>query len=441
MKFRGLIIAAAVLLVLAGVLYWSEHHKAKETASSSTATPAILKIDPATVTGLTVKGKGAPPVALARAGAKQWKITGPGDYPADSSAVTSMLSALSPLNSDSIVEDHPANLADYGLSDPSLEVDVTGKDNKTSRLLFGDDAPTGGGVYVQLAGNPRVFTAGSYVKSSLNKSLGDLRDKRLLPFDASSVSSIDLDRKNQNISFARIQNGWQIEKPQPYRTDNYQVGDLLSQLTGAKWDPSVSAEDAARDFSHATLVATVKLTGSSGNDTLEVRKEKDDYFAKSSAVPGAWKIESSSASSLGADLDRSLDDFRNKQLFDSGYADPEKIEYHSGSTSIVLARTGDDWTSNGKKMDSNSAEALVTAVRELSASKFVTAGFTVPTIDLTVTSSNGKRVEKLQIQKTSDGAIAKRDVGPTLYSLDPAALSGLTDAIAGLKPAAPEKKK
>jgi hypothetical protein len=390
---------------------------------------------------LIVKQKGAPPVVLARAGADQWKITAPGDYPADSSTVSSMLSSLSPLNSDSIVEDHPANLADYGLSDPSLEVDVTGKDNKTSRLLFGDDAPTGGGVYVQLAGNPRVFTAGSYVKSSLNKSLGDLRDKRLVPVDGSSVSNIDLDRKNHDISFARIQSGWQIEKPQSYRTDNYQVDDLLSQLTGAKWDPSVSAEDAARDFSHATPVATVKLTGSSGTDTLEVRKEKDDYYAKSSAVPGTWKVDASSSSSLAADLDRSLDDFRNKQVFDFGYADPEKIEYHSGSTSIMLARTGDDWTSNGKKMDSNSAEALVTAVRELSASKFVTAGFTVPTIDLTVASSNGKRVEKLQIQKTSDGAIAKRDDGPMLYSLDSAALTGLTDAIAGLKPAAPEKKK
>jgi hypothetical protein len=441
MKFRGLIIAAAVLLVLAGVLYWSEHHKPKENTAASSTTPAILKIDPATVTSLIVKQKGAPPVVLARADADQWKITAPGDYPADSSTVSSMLSSLSPLNSDSIVEDHPANLADYGLSDPSLEVDVTGKDNKTSRLLFGDDAPTGGGVYVQLAGNPRVFTAGSYVKSSLNKSLGDLRDKRLVPVDGSSVSNIDLDRKNHDISFARIQSGWQIEKPQSYRTDNYQVDDLLSQLTGAKWDPSVSAEDAARDFSHATPVATVKLTGSSGTDTLEVRKEKDDYYAKSSAVPGTWKVDASSSSSLAADLDRSLDDFRNKQVFDFGYADPEKIEYHSGSTSIMLARTGDDWTSNGKKMDSNSVEALVTAVRELSALKFVTAGFTVPTIDLTVTSSNGKRVEKLQIQKTSDGAIAKRDDGPMLYSLDSAALTGFTDAIAGLKPAAPEKKK
>ena len=79
MKFRGLIVAAAVLLVLAGVLYWSEHHKPKENTTASSTTPAILKIDPATVTGLTVKGKGAPPVVLARTGAGQWKITAPGD--------------------------------------------------------------------------------------------------------------------------------------------------------------------------------------------------------------------------------------------------------------------------------------------------------------------------------------------------------------------------
>ena len=439
MKFRSLIVAAAVLLVLAGVLYWSEHHKPKESASSTT-TPAIVKIDPATVTSLTVKQKDAAAVTLARSGANQWKITAPADFPADSSTVSSILTSLAPLNSDSIVAEKDANLAEYGLSNPSLEVDVTGKDNKTERLLFGDDAPTGGGVYVEVAGNPRVFTAGSYVRSSLNKSLGDLRDKRLLPLEASSVSSIDLDRKGQNITFARIQKGWQIEKPQSYRTDNYQVDDLLTQLTGAKWDPSVSAEDAARDFSHATPVATVKLTGS-GNDTLEVRKEKDDYYAKSSAIPGTWKIDSGSASSLDADLERSLDEFRNKQLFDFGYADPEKIEYHSGTTSLVLARTGSDWISNGKKMDSNSAEAMVTAIRDLSASKFVDSGFTNPTIDLTVTSDHGKRVEKVQMQKTSDGVIAKRDDGPSLYSLDSATITGLTDAIAGLKPAAPAKKK
>jgi hypothetical protein len=443
MKFRGLIAAAVVLLALTGVLYWSEHHKPKESAdTSATPSPAILKIDPAAITSLTVKPKGAPPVTLARSGS-QWRITAPGDYPADSGTVSSMLSSLAPLNSQRVIDDHVANLAQFGLSDPSLELDVTGKDNKTSRLLLGDDAPTGDGIYVAVAGDARVFTAASYIKSSLNKSLDDLRDKRLLPIEAGSVSSIDLDRKGDAIGFARIQGGWQIEKPQPHRTDNFQVDDLLQQLTSAKWDGSVSPDDAARTFAHATPVAMAKLTGSAGDDSLEVRKEKDkdDYYAKSSMVAGAWKVDSANASALGQALGRSLDDFRDKKLFDFGFADPDKIEYHAGATNLVLTHTNDAWWSNGKKMDPLGAEMLISALRELAATKFVDSGFTTSEIEIAVTSGGGKKVEKADIQKAGDGGIAKLEGDTTLYSLDGTTIRSLTDAIAGVKPAAPEKKK
>jgi len=441
MKFRGLIVAAAVLLVLGGLLYWSSHRKKPdESLTATNTTPLILNIiSPANATTLTVKQKDQPPVTLVRSGA-QWQITAPEKFPADSSTVTSMLTSLAPLASDRIVEDKATNLAAYGLSNPAFEVDVATKDGRNAQLLFGDDTPTGDGLYVLHAGDPRVFTVPEYAKTNLNKSLSDLRDKRLLPIDSSSVSSIDLNRKGGAIDFARIQNGWHIEKPQSYRPDNFEVDDLLNQLTTAKWDSSVSAADAAKAFAKAAPFATVKLTGSSGADTLDVRKDKDDYYAKSSAVPGTWKIDTTSSSSLGQDLARSLDDFRSKQLFDFGYTDPEKIEYHSGPTSIVLTHAGNAWLSNGKKMDTDSAEAVVTALRDQSANKFVTSGFTTPTLDITVTSNRDTRVEKVQIAKTNDGGIAKREDDSSLYALDSATINNLTTAIAGLKPVAPPKK-
>jgi hypothetical protein len=439
MKFRGLLAAAVVLLVLAGVLYWSEHRKTPEDAAPSSSNPAILKIDPATVASLTVKQKGAPPVTLVRSGT-QWQITAPSAFPADSSTVSGMLTSLAPLTSERVVEDRSSNLAQFGLSDPSVELDVTNKDNKTSRLLLGDDTPTGDAVYAGVAGDPRVFTAASSIKTSLNKSLNDLRDKRLLPVEASSVSSIDLMRKGQDIGFARVQNGWQIEKPNSYRTDTFQVDDLLQQLTSAKWDPSASIEDATKSFAHATPLATVKLTGSSGNDTLDIRKDKEDYYAKSSAVAGTYKVDSSTASAIGQVLDHGLDDFRNKQLFDFGYSDPEKIEYHSGATSLVLTRNGNDWWSNGKKMDADGVSMFVTSLRDLAATKFVDSGFTNPEIDITITSNSGKRIEKVAIQKANDTAIAKREDDPTLYSIDAATINSLTNSIAAIKPAAPAKK-
>jgi hypothetical protein len=441
MKFRGLLAAVVVLLILAGVLYWSEHRKTPETASTATpASPAILKLDPAAITSITVKQRGAPPVTLVRSGAANWQIIAPSAFPADSSVVSAMLSSLAPLISQRLVEDKAADLSQYGLTDPALELDVTTKDNKTTRLLLGDDTPTGDATYVALAGDPRLFTAASYLKTSLNKSLTDLRDKRLLPVDAASVSSIDLTRRSETIGFARVQNGWQIEKPASYRTDNFQVDDLLQQLTGAKWDPAVSPDAAAKPWPKATPVATAKLTGSSGSNTLDVRNDKDGYYAKSSAMPGTWKVDSTAASSLDQDLTRTLDDFRSKQLFDFGYADPEKIEYHAGATSLLLTRSGTNWLSSGKKMDSASVENLVTALRDLAATKFLDTGFTTPQIEVTVTSNSGKRVESVQFQNTTDGGIAKREDGPSLYSLDPVTIKGLTDAVAGIKPAATAKK-
>ena len=56
MKIRGLIVAALVLLALAGILYWSEHHKPDDTAKAATAAPpAILKLDEASIIKLEIK--------------------------------------------------------------------------------------------------------------------------------------------------------------------------------------------------------------------------------------------------------------------------------------------------------------------------------------------------------------------------------------------------
>ena len=43
--------------------------------------------------------------------------------------------------------------------------------------------------------------------------------------------------------------------------------------------------------------------------TLEVRKNKDDYYAKSSVVDGVFKVDSS----LGTALDKKIDDFQKKK--------------------------------------------------------------------------------------------------------------------------------
>jgi uncharacterized protein DUF4340 len=436
MQSRGLYIALAVLIILGGTLYWSNHRKPSDHSSKASADtpPTILKLDQSSIEKLELKKKDAPAIVLAKQSSGDWRIAEPKPLRADQSAVSGMLADVSSLNSERLVDDKAANLAPFGLDEPALELDISLKDNQSQRLLIGNNTPTGS-VYAALANAPRVFTIASYTKTSLDKSLNDLRDKRLLPVSADKVSQIELIRKGEDIEFGRNKDAWQILKPKPYRADGTQVSDLLNKLTDAKMDLAGSdAGDAGSAFAKSSPVATAKLTDESGTQELQVRKSKDTYFAKSSAIDGAYKV----TSDLGKALDKNVDDFRNKKLFDFGYSDPNKIELHSGSKAYFLTRgTGgyDDWWSNGKKMDS-SADTVVSDIRDLSASKFVDSGFSNPTIDLTVTSDDGKRIEKVAIAKSGDHYVAKRYNDPSLYQIDASPVDDLLKAADALKPAA-----
>lgn len=439
MKGRGLLIAAVVLAALAGTLYWSNHRKPATSSLTSAAesSPKILDVTPADVSGITISKTGTPVLTLSKNDAGKWQITAPKPLPADQDSVSTLLSNLSPLNSDRLLEEKAADLNAYGLAKPAVEISLTEKNRKSEDLLLGDDTPTGSGTYAAVKGDPRVFIVASYHKTGLDKTENDLRDKRLLTFDSEKLSRVELTGKKQTIELARSKDQWQILKPKPLRADQSAVEDLVRSLGDAKMELSAT-EDEKKDvsaFNSGTPVATAKLTDVAGTAELEVRKNKDDYYAKSSAVAGVYKV----LSSVGTSMDKGVDDFRNKKLFDFGWADPEKIDIHDGAKSTSLTRSGSDWWSSGVKMDEGNVGTLLADVRGLTATKFPDNGFTTPSIEITVTSDSGKRVEKVQIAKNADRYVAKRENEPALYELGATAVKDLQDAAAGLKPAAPPK--
>lgn len=447
MKLRDLSIAIGVLAALLGVLYWSNYRKAKEEASNKSSPDASLKIltlDSANITVLQIHRKDQPAMDLSRNQSGVWQITAPKPLAADQDSVSSVLSTLSSLSSDRLLEDKVSNVAAYGLATPAVEIDVTLKDNKTQKLLIGDQTPTGNSYYAMLAGDPRLFTLAGYNETSLDKTVNDLRDKRLLTADFDKVSQVELINqtpdKKQDITFAREKDAWQILKPKPYRADSYQVDDLIRSLKEAKFESSADSDDAkiAAAFKSANPFAIAKITGASGTQELELRKAKDDYYVKSSVVPGVYKVQAY----LGTSLNKTLDDFRNKKIFDFAYQDPNKIEIHDGAKSYFLTRSGSDWWGpDGKKLDQSSAESVISGLRDLSADKFPDSGFTSPSMEITVTSNDGKRVEKVSLAKSGDSYLAERENEPVLYEVSASAVTDLEKAAADLKPAAESKNK
>src|SRR5258707_713032 len=194
MKNSGLLIAAVVLAVLSGVLYWSNRHPASQnTAKASIDTPPkILALKQEDISKIEIKKKGGEAVDLAKTSAGKWEITVPKPLGADQESVSSLLSSVSTLNSERLVDDKPTDLTQYGLAQPALEIGLTTKDAKPQKLLVGDDTPVGNAVFAKLDGDPRVFTIASYNKSSLDKSANDFRNKKLFDFGFDEPGKVEL---------------------------------------------------------------------------------------------------------------------------------------------------------------------------------------------------------------------------------------------------------
>jgi len=441
MKFRGLLVAVVLLAALGGAAYWSnKKEKADANKPPADAPPKILNIPSDQFKEIDLKKKSGESTDVVKIEGK-WQITQPKPLPADQDSVGSLVSSLSSLTSDRLVEDKAGDLSQYGLNAPAQEVKITQKDGKGATLLLGDDTPTGSGVFARLDSDPRIFIVASYVKSSLDKTSNDLRDKRLLTFDSDKLTRVDLTAKGPTVEFGRNnQNEWQILKPRPLRADGLQVDELVRKLKDAKMDVSSSDADAvkkaAAGFGSGARVAVAAVSDARGTQQLEVHKDKDkNYWAKSSAVEGIFKV----ANDLGDGLDKGLDDFRNKKLFDFGWNDPGKLEIRNGASQATYQKSGDKWMSGSKQMDGPSVQNLIDKMRDLTSTKFLDAGNGASIFDAAVTSNDGKRVEKVSFWKQGDKYLARRENEPTVYELDAKPVEDLQKAAGEVKEFQPPK--
>src|SRR5689334_9909785 len=442
MKWGRMLAAGVVLAGLAVVLWRSNRQeKAREGKPAADAPPKILALGADTIQRIEIRRRGEDPITLQLKGS-QWEMTSPKPFAVDSTAVSAITSAAASLDAERVVDPNVSDPKAYGLAPAAIEVDFGTKNGKTSKLLIGDNTPAGSAVYAKLDGDPRLFTMATYSKTAFDKEAKDLRDKRLLPFTQDKLSRIEITAQKQTYEFVKKgESEWQIVKPKAMRADSTQTDELVQQLKNAQMDLSGVQDDKknAAAFSSASPLAIAKVTDQDGTKTLEIRKVKDDYYAKSSAVAGAYKV----AKTVGDGLDKPVDTYRNKKLFDFGFSDPTHIEVTDGSKTSIFDKNGDNWMSGGKKMDSTSVQAFADRLRDLSAAKFADSGYTTTVITLTVVSNQGKLREKVEIAPAASGGnfLARRDGDASFYELEAGMVKDLRQAVGDVREAQPEKKK
>jgi len=438
MKPGGLLTAVAVLVVLGGLVWWSNKHPSATAASKTPPAPKLISVDAKQIEGIKLAKSGSDPIELVKL-ADNWTIAKPTPMPADQDAVSMLTGSLATLNADRLIDDHPASLNEFGLTNPATEVDVTLKGGKTTKLLLGSDTPAGTGTYAKLEGDPKVYTLPTYAKTGFDKTVNDLRDKRLLTFNQDKLTAVAITGKGgATFEFGKnAQGDWQITKPKPMRADSLQVDDLIRKLKDTKMDlagPDSDAKAAAGD-----KVGTASVTDNTGTQTIDIFKSKDaatdkSYYAKSSAVAGFYKV----AGDLGDSLGKSVEDYRNKKLFDFGFNEVTKVDING----ISYQKSADKWTSGSTQYDAGTLQTVIDKLRDLSASKFSEKMAGTQTLTIGVTYGDNHRSEKAAINKDANSYNAQRDGEPAVYVIDAKDVDDLQKAISGIKQQqAPPKKK
>src|SRR5271154_2128334 len=107
---KGLLAAVIVLAALSGGVYWSNKHKAEEEKKPlPDAAPKILTISEDQFKEVKLAKKDQEPLILSKASGT-WEMTSPQKLAADQDSVTPLVSALSNLVSDRLIEDKSGDL-------------------------------------------------------------------------------------------------------------------------------------------------------------------------------------------------------------------------------------------------------------------------------------------------------------------------------------------
>ena len=167
----------------------------------------------------------------------RWTMTHPHSENADTQRIQSILTELSQsqvLSFEADGEDVPPLIKKYGLKNPRII--LTLRDEKsTYGLKIGSDDQSAQNyegtykkVYAQSIHQGSIFTVSDRIVQILNRSVFDLRDKRVLDFQRTDTTKFEIQYGTQKIVGTKLgQDRWQLNTPNKLKADPMAVSDLL----------------------------------------------------------------------------------------------------------------------------------------------------------------------------------------------------------------------
>jgi hypothetical protein len=436
-KGLGTTLILAVLLAgLGAYIYfyeWGERPSAEEKAKAfaSVTSDSIEEVQVKSATGETTR---------LRRGASGWEIVEPLKANADPSELSSLTSNLSSLEVQRVVDENPADLAQYGLNPPRVDVGFRTKNDKEFRhLLVGEKTATGGDLYAKLQNEKKVFLISSFLDNTFNRTTFDLRDKKILEFDREKVDSVEIANGRDTIQLVRSGDQWKIAKPVEARGDYGTIEGIVTRLSSGQMQRIVDPD--GKDLKPYGLdkpATTATVTAGSARATLLLgMTEAQSVYAKDASRPMVFAVEEG----IATDIRKPVADFRRKDIFDFRSFTANRIEVKRGTDTFTFEKAKDKdgkeiWrNAAGQNADTPKVEDLLTKLSNLRATSFETtqpAALKSPAMTVTVRFDD-KKTETVTLGKTGNDVFAQRSDEPGAAKVEATPYEDAVKALDALK--------
>ena len=442
--FRSTLILLAVLLGLLGYIYFYELKR--PAAGEEPPKQKVFALEADAVEEVEVKSSGGDRTLVRKSGGA-WAIAEPQQAKADETELNGIVTNLASLEIQRVVDEAPADIAQYGLAAPKTEVAFRKAGQKDqSRLLIGDKTATGGELYAKLPSEKRVFLIAGFLETTFNRGTFDLRDKTLMKFERDKVDALELASAGATIAFAKKGEHWAVTSPVQARADLTSVEGLVGRLQTLQMKSIVATDVAEKDLGKYGLdkpAYSAVIGVASARATLAVGKadESGALFARDLAQPA---VVVTIDASLADDLKKKADDYRPKEVFEFRTFSASRLEVTRGSATVAFEQAkGKDglttWKriSPAKDVPSSEMDPVLSAFSGLMVDAYVDAktktGMDAPVAVVTARFDDGKKEERVTFGRVGAEVFAARAGEPGAMKLDAARFDEAIKALDALK--------
>lgn len=343
MSFKKTLIFLIILALLGGYYYLFEVRGAKKKEAAEQAEKQLFDIAEEDIQEISMTRQDEE--ILLKKQDDTWKILQPVADTVDEQAVNNLVSQFVEAERAQTITDKASNDADFGLDTPELVVLMKGAQEEQAFMLsFGSETPVGSEFYTRVGDEPAVITVSSGLKTNLDKTLYDLRDKTILDFDSTQIKQAVFTIKNpdtelrETITLTQTDDVWDITTPKEFKADTAKMEALLSKIKNSQVKAFVAEapEDLAR---YGLAQPDIQLMLVVGDDNTQetlllgaADEEENGIYAKHEAGENVFLVPMD----LIGEFPESINDLRDKALLSYDNDNVQKIELVSGDETIVL---------------------------------------------------------------------------------------------------------